>query len=422
MQHKSRGIQTLLLRTFLPAVLLLAIALAILVYNLQFSVILDGFDRKLITTSALTGAMIDPEDHDWLLQEAKAGNDPNITELNERYIRNVEPMQRIRSKLGLTYLYTQALGGSGDIFYILDSSIGDEHSQIGSEDELPAETVKGLINAEEHATVFVSPIEYQKQWGLLKTSAAPVYGANGEITATAGADVNISVIQVATQNALFASAMIGIISILACLVVTLQIMRRIARPIETLKHEALRFAAGNHAPPAEIRRPREVARLRNALAEVTQGAVDTKEQNCQAAAQKRRIADEQHLILEVGARNELICLHRDHKKILLWIPTNRPGVVQAFAIRRMDLLRSRMSNDYELFKRWKELADLDHGACIDVDLVSGTLGVHGSCVTLRIDGKKQALSAGDQISISDTDSIRIPFETGDAEILTAEIS
>src|SRR3546814_20281941 len=117
-----------------------------------------------------------------------------------------------------------------------------------SEDELTNETRIGLTRVQDSGAVYVSPIEYQEQWGLLKTAAAPVYGVDGSITGSAGADVNISVIQVATQNALFMSAMIGIGSILACILVAMALVRRIARPIEALTAAMLKIAGGGPPP------------------------------------------------------------------------------------------------------------------------------------------------------------------------------
>ena len=57
MRPEGTPIQRLLLRTFLPAVVVVAMALAALVYNWLYVSIIDGFDRKLVTASALTGAL-----------------------------------------------------------------------------------------------------------------------------------------------------------------------------------------------------------------------------------------------------------------------------------------------------------------------------------------------------------------------------
>lgn len=386
-QRKTIGIQSLLLRTFLPAVLVVAIALAILVYNLQYALIMDGFDRKLVTISALTGAMIDPSDHDFLMTEAQSKKDPTEIESTEHYIRNVEPMRRIREKLDLTYLYTQALGGEADIYYILDSSLGDDHSPIGSEDELPVETLAGLRNAESQGKVYISPVEYQKQWGLLKTAAAPVYGAEGAITATAGADVDISVIQIATQNALFASAVIGMVSILACLFVTFQIVQRIARPIEVLRQEALRIAAGDHNQPIKLRHPREAAHLRNTLATVTTRMMKESTKRMEIARDQQHNADEQCLIDTLYNTATVITLCNNEKLLTLWAPTDRTTVESALAIQSMTLLRERMLQAPRLMNSWKILANLEQGICASFDRQAKSICTHGGSITVRVNNK-----------------------------------
>ncbi|WP_242446027.1 HAMP domain-containing protein [Sphingopyxis lindanitolerans] len=298
--RKQIGIQTLLLRVFLPVVALAALLVAILVYNRINATILRQFDDRLVATSALTGALIDPADHDWLIGTATSGRDPAAAERDIRYRRNVEPMRRIRERLGLTYIYTQVTSGRAEVRYILDGTDGDEHTPLGSPDSLPEETMAGLRDVQRRRIIYVSPVEYQEKWGLLKTAAAPVYSADGAVSGTAGADVNVSVIRVATQNALFLSAMIGIASLLACLLVTLQIVRRVARPIERLTQEALRIAAGDHRPPAKGDAPREVRDLRAALTALSAHATGELDAAAARAAQHRLAASEAWLFGDEG--------------------------------------------------------------------------------------------------------------------------
>jgi len=269
MRRSSIPIQTLLLRVFLPAVAVVAIGLGLLTYSRLYDTILDGFDRKLITTSALTGALIDGRDHDRLIAIARTEPKTDEAEHSAEYLRAVLPMRRIREQLDLTYLYTQILGGKKDIIYVLDGTMGDEHSPIGSEDDLPPATLAGIRRSERVGSIHLSPIEFQEQWGLLKTAAAPVRSANGRIVATAGADVDVSLIRVATQNALFASVVIGMASLLACTLIILVIVRRLAQPLDRLRQEALRIAGGDHDPIRQFPAPRDIATLQRALAEST---------------------------------------------------------------------------------------------------------------------------------------------------------
>jgi len=352
-------IKTLLWRAFTPAIVVLAIGLGALVYTRLYDTILDGFSRKLVTTSALTGALIDPADHDQLIRAAMAKAPSETVEQSAPYLRNVEPMRRIRRQLGLTYLYSQVLGGAKDVVYVLDATEGEEHSTIGSEDELTAETRVGLKRTTADGTIYVSPIEFQEQWGLLKTAAAPIRAQDGRIVATAGADVNISVIEVATQNALFASALIGVASLLASALVTLLIVRWVALPIEGLKAEALRIAAGDRAPPAKAASPREVTRLRAGLAELAAHLIAS-----MRAAWTDTLAHDRarngELLGEVLGPAEPVTLADEGRRRVVWRPAD-DNLGARLERRAMALLAERFAADRKLAARWRDLAQSTHG-------------------------------------------------------------
>jgi len=359
MRPEGTPIKTLLWRTFTPAIVVLAVALGALVYNRLYDTILDGFSRKLVTTSALAGALIDPADHDWLLKAAMVRAPADLVEQTVQYRRNVEPMRRIRRELGLTYLYSQALGGTKDVVYVLDATEGDEHSPIGSEDELTAETRAGLRETTAKGVIYVSPIEYQAQWGLLKTAAAPVRGRDGQTKATAGADVNISVIEVATQNALFASALIGVASLVACALVTLLIVRWVALPIEGLKADALRIAAGDRAPPARLAGPREVSRLREALADLATHLIASMRQAWNDTLSQDRDRNAQVLERALDPAGP-VTLVDDGRVRVTWAAAD-DGLDARLEHRAMTLLAQRFAADPVLAAAWEDLMVPAHG-------------------------------------------------------------
>lgn len=396
MRREGMPIRALLLRVFLPVVVASAVLLAALVYNLLYAAIIEGFDRKLVTTSALAGAMIDPREHDVLLRAARQGGEAAALERTPEYLGNVRPLRRIRRELDLTYVYTQAIGGDADIVYILDGTEGEDHSPIGFADDLPDETVAGLRLTEASGTIYVSPIEYQEQWGLLKTAAAPVYGSDGRVTSTAGADVNISVIQVGTQNALFASAMVGIASVLACLLVALVAVRRVAEPITAVKDEALRIASGDPRPPAAIRSPREVAELRDDLA----GLVEKIAAETQAAqdddARWGRAANA--ALLAGTGEDRPVLLLDDPQRRVLWIGADDPGCEAALARRAMRQLAERFASDPRLKEHWLALADSANGSCILVDKPGKMLEVAGRPVCLRTADGEAPLRSGEPVA------------------------
>lgn len=359
MRPEATPIKTLLWRTFTPAIALLAIGLSVLVYTRLYDTILDGFSRKLVTTSALTGALIDPADHDFLIRAAEVRAPAEAVEELAAYRRNVLPMRRIRRELGLTYLYSQVLGGTKDVIYVLDATEGEEHSAIGSEDELTGETRIGLRKATADGTIYVSPIEFQEQWGLLKTAAAPVRDHQGKIVATAGADVNISVIEVATQNALLVSALIGVVSLLASALVTLRIVRWVAEPIEALKSEALRIAAGDRAPPAETAAPREVLRLRASVGELAAHLVAAMRASWSEMLAHDRARNAAVLEAALGPAEPVVLAAGKGGRIV-WRPAD-DGLDARLERRAMAALAERFAADRKLAERWPALAVAQHG-------------------------------------------------------------
>ena len=394
MPREGIAIETLLLRLFLPAVLVLTLLLAVLVYTSLYATIIDRFDRKLATTSALAGALVDPAGHDELIAAAGRGT-PEATERSAAYRRDAVPMQRIRKTLGLTYLYTQTLGPSQGVTYILDSSPGDDHSPIGSTDTLPDETMIGLRRSQTLGSIYVSPIEFQEKWGLLKTASAPVYGQAGRITASAGADVNISIINVATQNALFASAVIGIGSILACIVVVLAIVRRIGRPIEALRQEALRIAAGDHRPPAPLDSPREVKHLRARLAALTARMAQAIDRRRAAAARHEHAANLATLAraAEAGKATSIVPLVRVAEEQVWWIARSEASLETRLAGRAMAQLARQIAVDRALAPHWPILADLQYGTCLRLDRTPGAIEVLGEdSLNLVVDGQSVRLT------------------------------
>jgi hypothetical protein len=410
MRLETRPIKTLLLRIFLPAVLLVAALLAVFAYNWHYATILEGFDRKLVTTSALTGAMINPEDHDRLIDAARSGTDPDSTEQTREYERNAAPIRRILTQLDLTYLYSQATAQTSDIVYVLDGSIGDEHSPIGTPDDLTTQTLNGIRTAEDDGSIFVSPIEYQEQWGLLKTAAAPVYDSGGGISATAGADVDISVILIATQNALFASTLIGLGSIALCLLITFAIVRKVAQPIEALKDQALSIAAGESHSSSEAKGPREVVQLSRELSEMAAGFERSATERERISAEQNRRANAD-LILGVSDNvdGEILQILDHSESKVFWLPVAADCAKAALTSLAMRHLAQRFAGDAELAKEWRLLADTQKGVCIALKCAAGTIELVGNtAVTIIRGGTETVLKPGTpQLFSSATDHVKI---------------
>lgn len=236
---RSPKLQTLVLAVLIPTLLAASTWMAWLTYQELYTIILEGFDQKLRATSAGTAAFIEIEDHNALV---RAG-----TETDARYLRYVAPMQRIVDRAELTYLYTTLLRSDGSITYVLDGTIGVDHSEIGSDDVLSDGEILRLDEMRQtlrDGSVFLSGLNPTEQWGILKTAFAPIDGGDPGLPAMAGADVNIGVVGTKAREAI---AQVGLAALLALLLgaaVSLWLARRLGGPLIHVKDGALRVAAG----------------------------------------------------------------------------------------------------------------------------------------------------------------------------------
>jgi hypothetical protein len=251
MTGRLPALQAKLLGLLLPTICLLSAVAGVLVYLSLYQAILHRFEVKLATTSGMVGAFIDPGDHALL---AGAMREPGFSgpdaEQSPPYSREIAPMREVRRKLELTYLYTQVTNGPTKVRYVLDGTEGEEHTTVGFEDELPADTMQGLRGVEAHGRIYISPIQQQEAWGLLKTAAAPVWGTDGRISASVGADVNIGIIRRSTENALLICGLIGGISMLLAAASVSIVVNRVAQPLAAIKLAALKLAAGGYRLPS----------------------------------------------------------------------------------------------------------------------------------------------------------------------------
>lgn len=176
------------------------------------------------------------------------------------------PMYRaLRERVGLTFLYTEVYIGGDRIRYILDGSVGEDHSPPGFLDTVPDADIDALVRAQVEGTPFVSGIRQWEAWGLVKVSAAPIRNRQGEIVALAGADVDIGVIRSKTRNALFAVLGVGALLLMVSGLVSLWVAQSITRPLRDIKYAALTIAAGQYGARVKSTAADEIGRLAASL-------------------------------------------------------------------------------------------------------------------------------------------------------------
>ncbi len=175
-------------------------------------------------------------------------------------------MNKIKVETGLTYHYTQELiYGRKDVNcrYILDVSIGNEYTPIGSEDIMSREDIVGAEDVMLRGKIYVSKVKKWQKWGLLKVSFAPIYNKKGEIKAIAGADINMKIIKKKRREALIKSIIISILFLIIGIIASYTIAKNIIEPISKLKYSTLKVAAGKYGDKIFIKSPKELNELSN---------------------------------------------------------------------------------------------------------------------------------------------------------------
>lgn len=180
--------------------------------------------------------------------------------------RHVHAYRRTREIAGLTFLYTLVYLGEDQIRYILDGSLGDDHSPPGYPDDVPDEaTINDYAQAQSRGLGFVSGIREWEEWGLIKAASDPIYASNGRIVALSGADVDIGVIRDKTRYALFAVIFVGAGLLLLAGSVSYRVSQSLMRPLRDIKDSALRIAAGYHGSRVDYASDDEIGQLAQSL-------------------------------------------------------------------------------------------------------------------------------------------------------------
>jgi HAMP domain-containing protein len=167
------------------------------------------------------------------------------SERDPYFARHAPAYRQVREAAGLTFLYTQQHLGGDQIRYILDGSVGDDHSPPGYLDTVPEDSLADVEAAQARGQAFVSAIREWDVWGLIKVSAEPIIAADGRVVAMAGADVDIGVIREKTRRALIAVLLVGVGLLLMAGWVSLRVSQSMTRPVREIKDSALRIAAGD---------------------------------------------------------------------------------------------------------------------------------------------------------------------------------
>jgi len=218
-------------------------------------------------------------------------------------LRYAPAYRQVRETAGLTFLYTDVSLGGDQIRYILDGSVGDDHTPPGYVDTVPEDSLEDMQLAQTEGKAFVSDIRQWDVWGLIKVAAEPIYSSDGQVVALAGADVDIGVILSKTRIALFAVLGVGVGLLLLAGSVSFRVSQSLTRPLREIKASALRIAAGYFDTQIASRGRDEIARLASSLNTLS---TRLQSQTRQAKAYERTlVSGRMQLALEHALSDEL---------------------------------------------------------------------------------------------------------------------
>jgi|GEM_PF-2433492 len=182
----------------------------------------------------------------------------------QMYLKYIKPMTEIKKSLNLTYHYTFNLlynDKENNCFYIMDVNYGGDYTPIGSYDTMDKDDLLGAENVMLRDETYVSAVKLWEKWGLLKVAYAGIKDKTGKVVAITGTDVDVSIINIKTRDALIQSIIIGILALIIGIYASYFIAIKIIRPIEILKYSALKIAAGNYGDNISIQSPQELNKL-----------------------------------------------------------------------------------------------------------------------------------------------------------------
>jgi hypothetical protein len=271
------GLRGLFTATLVPAILASTALVGLVTWQALQATILRGFDEQLRAVATTTGVFIDGDDHQRILGPLPGPDGPATPrdEDTPLYRGHVEPMQAVMDRRGLTYLYTQVLGDAGAIHYVLDATRGDEHSPIGSPDQLPESQIAGAEAVVRDGVVYISEVQRWDAWGLLKSAFAPIRTRSGEVVAMSGADIDIGVIEAKTRQALLQVLFAGSLALAFGTLLALALAHRMAIVLGAVREGALRMASGAFDTQLESPALLELRRLTQAFNQMSRALRQT---------------------------------------------------------------------------------------------------------------------------------------------------
>ncbi|MFN8391842.1 MAG: HAMP domain-containing protein [Bdellovibrionota bacterium] len=223
-------------------------------------------------------------------------------EMSPIYRKYAARMKRVMDAAGLTYHYTVVLPKENQLIYVIDATDGEDHSVLGTQEEVEPEEWARLNAVSTTGVASQSKVKHFDLWGLLKVGTAAIRNSAGEIVGLVGADVNISIIDKKTRIALIRVLGLAVLGLLVAGAAAVWIARDLGAPMRKLKEGILRVAAGDYGERIEIESPRELSKLAQVFDETRmqlQKTVGELERENQAFERNRR----SHILADLFTRD-----------------------------------------------------------------------------------------------------------------------
>lgn len=148
------------------------------------------------------------------------------SEKDAAYIRPLKPLRTLQKQTGVKYVYTLAMAGNDKTRFIIDATLGEDHSALNSEYDLTEEmktAFNGIPNADDNV--------YTDAWGSQLSGYAPILDSAGQVVGIACVDVDAGDIAAKNRQMLLLIVIFVILSMALALFLSTITSNPIQRPI-----------------------------------------------------------------------------------------------------------------------------------------------------------------------------------------------
>lgn len=196
-------------KILIPAVILIVVVCVVLgtySYLTSKQALIEQGSEEAMLIASIAAEMVDSS----LIEKALAEGEDS-----EAYEQATTSLNHIKERTGIKYLYS-IYTQDGGVYYGVDATAGEDHSNIGDEFEAAYEEMRevfdGTAFAEDEMTVY-------EDFGALISAYAPLYNSSGEIIGALGCDYNAQGVYNRTHSYLLKMVLMAVILMLFAIII-----------------------------------------------------------------------------------------------------------------------------------------------------------------------------------------------------------